>query len=109
MGIWSGNCNVGNIIGYLFGQIAINSMSWGWQYCLMFSGIFLFIMGVIVILFLKPYPKELGIQILEDSPAIPEVIPKGKHTLTSEEDLQKSETKQDEGGEEIDQEEERED
>ncbi|EAR96454.1 MFS transporter (macronuclear) [Tetrahymena thermophila SB210] len=66
MGIWSGNSNVGNILGQLFGQLTIDTFGWGWEYCLMFSSIFLFTMGVLTFIFLKPYPKQVGIYLEEE-------------------------------------------
>ncbi len=34
IGVWSGNSNIGNIIGYQIGYLAIDYFKWGWQYAM---------------------------------------------------------------------------
>ncbi|EGR32416.1 major facilitator superfamily protein, putative, partial [Ichthyophthirius multifiliis] len=61
MGIWSANSNIGNIIGQLIGQLTIDIYKWGWEYCLLISSLFLLLMGILVLLFLQPYPEKSNI------------------------------------------------
>lgn len=56
MGIWACNSNIGNIIGLQIGHMTIVTFQLGWEYCFIISSLFLFSMGVINYIFLKPYP-----------------------------------------------------
>ena len=52
MGIWTGNSNLGNIMGYIFGHIIMVSYGLEWQYAIMFTAVFLIITAFILIFFL---------------------------------------------------------
>ncbi|KAL4443209.1 hypothetical protein ABPG74_002276 [Tetrahymena malaccensis] len=61
MGIWGTNGNVGNMIGYFIQDLAVNVLDLNWKFVLFLIGIFLLIIGSIVIFNLEPYPNKLGI------------------------------------------------
>ncbi|EAR85561.2 MFS transporter (macronuclear) [Tetrahymena thermophila SB210] len=61
MGIWGTNGNVGNMIGYFIQDLAVNVLDLNWKFVLFIIGIFLLIIGSIVIFNLEPYPNKLGI------------------------------------------------
>ncbi|KAL4488545.1 hypothetical protein ABPG72_013113 [Tetrahymena utriculariae] len=61
MGIWGTNGNVGNMIGYFVQDLAVNVLDLNWKFVLFIIGIFLLIIGSIVIFNLEPYPNKLGI------------------------------------------------
>lgn len=69
MGFWSGNSNIGDIIGYMvIGEITITLNIFPepkWTYCFFGATIFLIFMAILTLLLLHPYPNKLGITIEE--------------------------------------------
>ena len=63
LGIWSGKPNVGNIIGYYLGNLAIHDLKLGWELAYIISCSFTGLMTLIILFFLEPYPEKLGINI----------------------------------------------
>ncbi|CAI0417831.1 unnamed protein product [Linum tenue] len=57
MGIWNAHTSVGNISGSLLAA-AVLSCGWGWSFIV--PGAFIVLGGVLVFLFLAPYPEDIG-------------------------------------------------
>jgi sugar phosphate permease len=56
MGLWSGNSNAGDIIGFYIGDFTITRNDYGWPYCVIAASVFLFSIGIVIKLFVNPYP-----------------------------------------------------
>lgn len=66
MGFWIGTTNTGDIMGYILGGVMTYSMNLYWGYVPIVSGFMLGVMGIILLLFLRPYPEKLGLFIDEE-------------------------------------------
>jgi sugar phosphate permease len=60
LGIWAGSSSIGNILGYNLGQIIIQNMGASWRVLVLCSGVILTLVGVFIILVLKPYPERIS-------------------------------------------------
>lgn len=56
MGIWTGNTNFGDIIGYLIADLCVKTFNIGWQYTVYFCAGWLCLMSLVVMTILQPYP-----------------------------------------------------
>lgn len=65
MGIWNAHTSVGNITGSLLAASVLN-YGWGWSFIL--PGLFIFLGGIMVYLFLPAYPEDLGFPCPNNSP-----------------------------------------
>ena len=59
VGIWVGNTNLGDVIGYIIADIGTNTFHIGWQYTIFVVSGWLFIMSIIDMIFLQPYPQKV--------------------------------------------------
>lgn len=56
MGIWTGNSNMGNILGYLIGHIVMVSYGLDWEYAIMITAAYFMATAIFIIVFLKTEP-----------------------------------------------------
>lgn len=64
MGIWIGMTNFGDILGYVIGGVMTNGLQVQWGYVPIASGVFIFFMASLILLFMFPYPEKIGMFIL---------------------------------------------
>eukprot|EP00825_Cyclidium_porcatum_P030309 TRINITY_DN3213_c0_g6_i1.p1 TRINITY_DN3213_c0_g6~~TRINITY_DN3213_c0_g6_i1.p1 ORF type:complete len:492 (-),score=37.74 TRINITY_DN3213_c0_g6_i1:328-1803(-) len=67
MGVWSGNSNIGDVIGFqIIGEITITLQSipgTPWANCIIGATVYNIIVAFCFLLFLNPYPKKLGLDV----------------------------------------------
>ncbi|XP_017229800.1 putative glycerol-3-phosphate transporter 4 [Daucus carota subsp. sativus] len=64
MGVWNAHTSVGNISGSL---LAAGVLEYGWGWSFIAPGVFIFVGGIIVYLFLPAYPEDVGFPFLNGS------------------------------------------
>ncbi len=64
MGVWTGNTNFGDIIGYMISNLCLKTFKIGWQYTVFFCAGWLFIMSLAFMLVLQPYPEKVIVSYL---------------------------------------------
>ena len=57
MGVWNAHTSVGNISGSL---LAASVLEYGWGWSFVVPGVVIVLGGVLVYLFLAPYPEDVG-------------------------------------------------
>lgn len=73
MGIWNAHTSVGNITGSL---LAASVLEYGWGWSFIAPGMFIALAGVLVFLFLAPYPEDVGFPCPNVPAARAEAVPR---------------------------------
>ncbi|KAJ6942874.1 glycerol-3-phosphate transporter 4 [Populus alba x Populus x berolinensis] len=73
MGIWNAHTSVGNITGSL---LAASVLDYGWGWSFIAPGMFIALAGVLVFLFLAPYPEDVGFPCPNVPAARAEAVPR---------------------------------
>ena len=50
----------------MIGQLVLQTLNLSWNWCFLIASMFLLTMGVLMILFLEPYPEKLGYVVHEE-------------------------------------------
>jgi len=99
-GIWSSCHNIGNIVGFIFGMIAIDNSDIGWQYSILFASLFMFINTILIGFFvvsnplLAGFPDNNSVQRIKSDGVIktnPENEKKGPNPENEKKELNKNE------------------
>jgi len=69
MGVWGALPNVGTIIGYQFGTIAVDKTTLGWPFAMIFVVCFMMLMLSLILFCIKAYPHEANIYLDADDKA----------------------------------------
>lgn len=63
---WTGCKNFGDTFGFLVMGVAILHNTTTWEYCFILSSSVLFMMAILNFIFLNPYPKEVGYDLVQN-------------------------------------------
>ena len=58
MGIWTGNSNLGNILGYFIGHIVMITYALDWEYAIMITAVYLIATALFLVFFLRTAPEN---------------------------------------------------